>query len=261
MTFKKPKDITYTQMAQWVDENSHRVDCDEEKLVEYLFHLVYIKAQQASLFREFEQCDDFAIYCISKLMTRLRNLDEPPVKSIVNYIKTILTPWHSEYVRYYCSGCPDFDMCDFDLCDFSDYLVDASSENDYNAYNLGCLKITHVIRQHLKRIPRKLNSSEWSNIYTSCLLTLQDRIKAAVLLSQNNMAKQDPQLFNRIVRELKTKPPILYHIDESKSTYIAVLVNELIHAIAAELSFTIASKVSVSACLKSLVTAASNEEE
>ena len=261
MTFIKPTNITYTQMAIWVDQNGGCPECDEQTLVEYLFHLVYNKAQQAALFRDYEQYDDFSIYCVSRLISRLQNKQDAPVKSIVNYIKTILYPWHADYVRQFCSGSPDLEVTDFDLSDFSDYLVDITSEYDTHAYSVGCLNITHTIRNHLKKIPHKKNSSEWSNIYASCLLTLHDRISAAVSLSHKNLAVDDPNLFNRIVRGLKTRPPILYHLEESMSNYISVLVNELIHAISAELTFTFASKISVSACLKNMVIAASNDED
>ena len=45
------------------------------------------------------------------------------------------------------------------------------------------------------------------------------------------------------------------------SNYILTLVNELMHAVSAELSSAVAAKVSVSTCLKNLVTAANEAEE
>ena len=262
MTFKRPSNITYTQMAQWVDSNATLAECDENRLCQYLYYLVYIKAQQCSLCRDAEQFDDFSIYCLSKLFNRLRskNIAEP-VKSISNYIKTILSPWYAEYVREFCCGSADLELVDFDPSDFSDYLVDAASLYDQQAYNFDCFQVSVVVSKHLKRIPRKKNSAEWSNIYVSCLLTLHDRIKAAVLLSKNTAAKEDPLLMNAVIRMLKTKPPILFHVEESNSAYISVLVNEIVHAIAAELTSTTASKVTVGECLRNLVAAASNEEE
>ena len=46
MTFYKPKELTYTQIAQWVDSNHMSTDCDENKLCEYIYHLVVLKTQQ-----------------------------------------------------------------------------------------------------------------------------------------------------------------------------------------------------------------------
>ena len=261
MTFTKPHNITLTQMAQWVDANSYAEDRDEDKLVEYLYHLVYSSATKLSLFTDFDKYDDFALYCVMKFLTRFNNKEDQRVKSVTNYLKTVLTPWKAEYIRELCSGEPDVSIEDFDLNDFSDYLVDVSSEYDYEAYNFYYLKLSTILLQHLKQIPRKKHSAEWSNIYTSCLLTLQDRIKAAAALCDKDLAQDNPQLVNRIIRGLKTKPPILFHIEEERGPYISVLVNELIHALAMELTRTTHSKVSVSTCLHNLVKAANNEEE
>ena len=85
MTFTKPKDITLTQMAQWVDSNAYNSQRDELKLTEYLYHLIYTRAQQLSLFSDYDMYDDFAIYCVTKFFTRFNNTNEPPIKSVVNY--------------------------------------------------------------------------------------------------------------------------------------------------------------------------------
>ena len=54
---------------------------------------------------------------------------------------------------------------------------------------------------------------------------------------------------------------ILFHLHSNFTNYISVLVNELTHAIAVELTEQTSSPVTVSECLHSLVAAASNEEE
>ena len=261
MTFKKRQDITLTQMAQWVDANMSAITYDEATMVEYLYHLVFTRAQQCSLCRDYATCDDFSIYCVTKLLTRINNKSKEPLKSVVNYIRTVIELWWLEYIRLFCQGNPDLDVADFDLCDFGDYLIDSTSQSDYNSYACFCFRVSDVVRKHLKKIPRKKNDSEWSNICTSCMLTLHDRIKSAIDLSQKNTSKEHPCLLSRIIRSLKTKPPILFHIDESMSGYINVLVTELIHAISVELSDSLPVKVLPSSCLKNLIIAANNQEE
>lgn len=260
MTFKKSSDTSLTEMAVWVD-SAEVFSCDKDTLVEYLYHLVLFNAKQRSLFNDQDSYDDFSLFCVSKLLIRLNNTLKEPVKSIVNYIKNVLDPWHAEYVRTFCVGSPELNISDFNVSDFSDYLIDSSSENDYRVYDCFCLKVSDVVQKHLKRIPRKKHSCEWSNIYVSCLLTLQDRIETAANLSENSIVTQDPIFLSRVIRELKTRAPILFHIDESMSGYISVLVNEITHAIAAEISCSVASKITPSECLKHLVIAAANEEE
>ena len=259
MTFNRPRNLTLTSIAQWVD-SADLETCDQDKLVEYLYYLCYYNAQQRALFTNFETYDDFAIFCVSKLLTRLNNKKYTPIKSVVNYIKTVLTPWQSEYVRCFCCGDPDTPLEGFDITDFADYLVDISSECDFNTYTVCYTDIGDVIRKHLRKIPRKRKSAEWSNIYLSCLLTLQDRIKCAASFYAET-PEEETKILSRMIRSLKKRQPVLFHLDETKAPYITVLVNELIHAIANELTHRTHSLVSPSVCLKNLIIAANNDED
>ena len=123
-----------------------------------------------------------------------------------------------------------------------------------------CLNVTDVIFKHLRRIPVKRHSSEWTNIYISCLFTLKSHIEDAAVIAKDQKL-HDPKQIDELVRSLKLKKPILFHLDESKFNYVQTLVNEIIHALSVELSYSIASKVTVSACLRNMVTAANNAEE
>lgn len=263
MTYYKPKGLSITQIAQWVDSFGTTLDCDEDKLCEYLYHLVYFRTQQFSYFKNAEQIDDFCLYCVSRLYKRLRaEKTYGEVKSIANYIKNVISPWRAEYVKLFCSGTDDAEIADFDVLDYSDYLIDVASQYDYNAYAVECFKISDIVRKHLSKIPIRKNSSEWSNIYISCLMTLQDRINCATtLLNSKSSILRNPQRTDRVIRSLKAREPVLFHIDEVYANYITTLVNEIIHALSAEISYNIHSKVSVSACMRNLVAAACAEEE
>lgn len=260
MIFNKPK-LTFTQMAQWIDANCYTTDRDDNTLVEYLYHLFFIKAEKCGLFTCYENYEDFALFCVSKFLIRISNKTDAPVKSVVNYMKAVLLPWHAEYVKDFCYGSADIAIADFNVNDFSDYLIDITSENDYNTYDVYTMKLGTVVRAYLSRIPIRKHSPEWSNICTSCLLTIQDRLNCASSLSKKSVMSKDAVFLNRIVRGLKTKPPILFHLPESYATYISVLVNEITHVISTELTRFTHSYVSPSTCLQNLVKAANNDED
>lgn len=255
MTFNKPPDITFTQMAQWVDKNCYNPSCDEQQLCEYIYHIVVLRTQQCGYFKDIEQVDDFAIYCTSKALSRIRSSKANPIKSICNYLNNVLSPWRADYLREFCIGYADVEIADFDVSDFGDYLIDIASEEDFDKYFFDCVKVSDVVAKYLKRIPQRKNSAEWLNIYTSCLLTLKNRIQYAL-----DAPLSDKQS-SKYIRSLKKLPPILYHLDDSMNSYISVLVNELIHALCAQLTKTFHSRVSVTACMKNLIMAASNDEE
>lgn len=259
-TFKKPQNVTLTQMAQWVDKHEVITEEDKNLQVEYLYHLVLYRARQCALFRDNNIYDDFALYGVTKLLTRLNNKQELPVKSIANYIRTVIRHWYAEYVRLFCCGDPNLPQYDFDVNDFGDYLIDLSSETDYKMLVYFSSDITAAMKQHLCKIPHKRNSAEWMNICISCFLTLEDRVSSATTLI-NSALKNKTIATSRAFRRLRTAPPILFHLDDSYAAYISVLVNELIHVMSAELTSTLRSEVSVSDCLKNLVIAAQNNEE
>lgn len=261
MTFKRPKNITITQMAQWVDANAMLPSCDENKLCEYLYHLVVLKTNQCSFFNDQDAVDDFAMYCVGRLFSRLRRESSSgSVKSIVNYIRNIISPWYADYVREFYTGSKEAEIANFDVFDFSDYLIDVSSQKDFNAYNFCCITVSDVLLKHMKTLPRKRRDSEWSNIYVSCLLTLNNRIDEASRIASNQKIK-DPLKINSLIRSLKLREPILYRLDDSYKNYILTIVNEMTHALSVEVTHSIAAKVSPSACLRNMITASNNAEE
>lgn len=261
MTFKYPQNMTLTQIAQWVDSNMYEDSCNEEKLCEYIYHLVHAYAKKHIDYKNYEQLDDFLLYSCSRFFIRLRRSStSQPIKSIVNYIKSVTNLWYADYLRETSYGTPDAEYAEFDLFDFSDYLIDVSSEDDYHSYTLCYVDPSKVVYDYLKKIPVRCNSSEWVNIYISCLLTINNRIRTLVEMSKD-LNDSDTIKYNKIMRKAKLQKPILFHVDETMENYIQTLVNELIHAISAEISYTISSKVSVSTCLKNLVIAANEAED
>ena len=261
MTFTRPKDIKLVDMAIWVDKISTQNDYDENKLIEYLYHLVYSRAVQAVSFQDKETYDDFSIYCVSKLLTRLKNQEDEKVKSIVNYIKIVVPHWHAEYVKAFCTGSSEVEIADFDVTDFSEYLIDLTRLNDYNNFLIDDCKVCLIIKKYMRKLPVKIHSPEWCNIYISCLLTLNNMITSATVLSKKLYSSDDPMLLGRVIRSLKKKPPILFHIDENMSNYVSVLVNEIIHEISVELCYATSSQVDPTSCIKNLVIAANNDED
>lgn len=259
--FKTTPKCSLTEMAQWVDQELYLQDTSQEVLVEYLYRLIYFNFKTHNTFTNEETYDDFCLYCVSKVLTRLNNSKEEKVRSIVNYLKNVNTVWYNEYVRCFCSGSVDLEVADFNVVDFGDYLVDSASLYDNCAYNFNCFRVSDVVKHHLKHIPRKKRDPEWFNIYLSCLLTLNDRIRCACDLFSKNLLHEDPILLSRVIRGMKTKPPVLFHVDESMSNYIITLVNEVVHAISAELTTSTGFKITAESCLRGLVAAALNEEE
>ena len=95
--YRKPSNVTYTQMCIWIDENAYKEDCDEYTLFQYLYHLAGMLAFKRRFFEKNLYYHDFSIFAATKIFLRLRDKRQfgkavdktlPRIKSILNYTKT-----------------------------------------------------------------------------------------------------------------------------------------------------------------------------
>lgn len=253
MLYKKPSNIRYVDMAIWIDDNAYLDTCDDNKLYEYIYHLVYMLAYKNKLFSKYEYYDSFAIYGATRVFLRLKNKKQfeinyngdyklSKIKSVLNYIKTILYPMkvafeQETYVQTKAKNDED-SLYDIDL-DFHSQLTKTIDELNIVDFKCYLNDISKTIYNFLQIIPYSKNKSEWNNIYLSCLLTFLN----SITLSNKNINKfksyktlsKLESIDNLIIKE-QEDPVILYHLDKSMKNYILVLVNRLKHIIASDLS-------------------------
>lgn len=111
---KKPADMKYTDMCIYIDENRKKLlNAGEYPEVEntiynYLWLLVKALAIKKCMFNNFQDYDPYAFYAAHRLFYALRKnlINEGkvikgkkirPIKSILNYTKTLLYPMKIEY--------------------------------------------------------------------------------------------------------------------------------------------------------------------
>lgn len=108
-TFNKPHGLKYTDMAIYIDEHLNEVaeiNANPEvemKIYEYLYHLFYALAYKAGYFSDMHYYDDYSLYCAGQMymmlhrkMTKagqtMHGKEIKPVKSVLNYVKSVLYP-------------------------------------------------------------------------------------------------------------------------------------------------------------------------
>ena len=266
MTYTKPLDVTYTQMAIWIDEHVYTKDVDESLLYEYLYHLSNMLAGQASYFSTALEYDHFALYSASRLFQRLYNpkqfeLDDnqqpkmKQIKSILNYIKKVIYPYKVDFEMEFSIENKNMDVIQVGSFDLGSHMIESASLFDRLEFSVSIDSIASIVRSHLKKIPKRKNSSEWTNIYLSCMLTLLDSITLTrTMLSKYDALKlKKEEYLDSVYEELRYQKPILYHLPDSMSNYIRVLVNELRHVLASELSWKSDCYIPADASMKSLI--------
>ena len=256
MIYNKPKDITYTQMAIAIDDMAYSDDCDDELLFEYLYHLSMMLAVKARYFKTAKHYDDFAIFMASSAFFRLKNpkqymYDEDgnvkmtKLKSILNYLKVILYPRKVAFEQ------ENYAQTDLTLKEDENLLyvghtfankisssVDSLAKIEFK-YCLG--NCCNSIKEFLKNIPYKYKSAEWYNIYFSCLLSLMNLVTLSkdeqFKLSNAKYRTNDHSLLLEAYdRQQSEDFVILYHLDDNMKDYIRILVVQIKHIIAKDLS-------------------------
>lgn len=271
MIFVKPEGLRYVDMCIWIDENAYKEECDDNKLFEYLYFIAIMLAHKAKYFYKTKDYEDFAIFMATRAYFRLRNSKqyqynddgEPKMtklKSILNYMKSILYPCKVDFQQqFYAQTKVEIDDLDYHSeYSFSDKLNDTVDELTRVEFSI-CLSDTHKsIREFLKKIPYKTNSSEWQNIYMSCLLSFLNSITlsnddVSRIANYQNISRREIESVNRLCEQQLEDNIILFHLDNNMKNYIAVLVREIKHIIALELSKDLKTYVPAHQGVESLV--------
>lgn len=246
--YKKPNNVTYTQMCIWIDANAYKENCNEELLFEYLYHISRMLAYKRRFFDRADYYDDFAIFMATRIFMRLKNKKQfsenkklEKIRSVLNYAKSILYSTKVQfeemsYAQNYVSLDEKDIPYDYSLHDSIISAVDDLSISDFKSY-LGDL--VRTARGFLYSLPHK-DKAEIDNIYTSCMLSFLN----SVVLSNKNKEKMQklmssgkltPEHIDKMYKSERENSIILYHVDVSMKSYITVLVNELRHLFAKDL--------------------------
>ena len=97
--YQKPKDVTMIDMCIYIDNNVYTENHNDQKIFEYLYHIIKMKARDKRYFHDLKYYEDFAIFGATQVYMRLVNPrqykykeDEEPelkkIKSVLNYINS-----------------------------------------------------------------------------------------------------------------------------------------------------------------------------
>lgn len=253
MTYHKDPDITYNQMAMYIDENIYSEEPDIELIYQYMYHIIYMLAKHNRYFKYNDDYDKFSLYMSTQIYLRYQNKDQyvlddsgnpklEKVKSVMNYIKQTIGVYKIRFQNKEFSQNITHEEYEFD--------IDYSFDNVLQTYidNLNCSEFTMTLndvgktcRKFLSSIPYKQNSKMWLNIYLSVMMTFLNRMTLKQphierLKTLTDRVKCKNYHIMDIYDELDMEKPILYHLPEHMSNYIDVLCRQLKHLVGKDLS-------------------------
>jgi len=274
MIFKKPANVSYTDMCIYIDKHAYEPDCDDNLMYEYLYHILYMLARKSKYFSAEHYYSDFALQSASKMFIRYRNpkqfeIDEETqqpkltkIVSVLNYVKCKLYPMKVEFEQN--------NYCQLYNKEYEDELNDPIVETEFfrKLYTDNALhkveftdylrRIVIVIRKELSKIPYVSDKVAWRNIYISCLLTLLNSITLSnknkeKLYIKNNYMYTKESYIEKVYREEAADPVLLYHLDSTMKPYIFVLTNKVKSVVAKDLSSMIKSWEPTEEVMKSVL--------
>lgn len=276
LTYMKPKELKYTDLAIWIDNNVYSGTFDVETCYKYLYLLCAMLTAHLGFFRCEKDLDEFSLFVASGLYNRLTNKKQFETKpdgtpkmekitSILNYMKNVLPRYKYDF-DIVINGMPtdkNVEVITTPTFAFDAYV----GENTYIYETLdpsfSFQGLSGIVKRHLKKIPYKKHSAEWENIYISCLLTLLN----TVTLDQQQQQKLKTTVRNRrflldnLYKDLRHQDPILYHLPDSYKNYILTLVNELRDVIAAEVSWSGDTHINCESSVENLLLYSYGKEE
>ena len=255
VTFNKPKGLKYTDMCIYIDKNLPLIveqgknPTVEDKIYEYLYHIVYALARKGMYFRHFKDYDEFALFAAGDFFMKLRKKQRDagkvirgkevkPVKSCLNYIKAVIYPFKVNYQNASFSGVFNPEV-GYDTGTLNSILKD-KIRTSYNSDLETCFtdnikRVPQMLLDILKRSPYRNDKILIHKLYMSCIMTLIDEftLKNSVKRRLGNQKfKGDLHKAGNFEKAYlankSSENPIMWHLEESGlEDYVKFLVRKI----------------------------------
>jgi hypothetical protein len=243
MLYSKPKNLKYTDMCIFFDENFwlDTEEFDEVTCYKYLYTIIYMLASKKKLLRLYSDYDSFVMFASTTVymrMLRRKREKREKIKSILNYLnsclKHIKNTWQGQEYSQQISA--DDDEVDIEV------LKDKLRENVSTQYSH---HITEAVIDSFKEIPGiiqdVIKGSPYSNdkvmirnIELSCLITMYKSFMLSKRTMKNLKASNEVNI--NLFNMNKENSLTLFRLDESMRDTINVLCNKCRKAISEKIS-------------------------
>lgn len=246
--FHKPPDLKYTDLCIYIDEHMHlckeagKYPEVETRIFEYLYHIVYALSLKDNMFPNFADYEPFSLDTAGELFITMRDkyLREgeitrsgkviEPVKSCLNYIKSVLFPLKVNYQRanYTVVLNPEVNIS----TDILSADLKEAIRSDYRWYLESDIltvirEISVPLNKILRNTPYRKDLLMMERLKISCILTFLGQLTLPEKLQNKFKDKPgsdeiDQKLMNC---HLDNKDEVyLWHINEGLRDYVKLLV-------------------------------------
>lgn len=176
----RPKDMRYVDMCIWIDNHIYEPDCDLELAYSYMYKIAYMLGCKKKYFKRAEDYEGFASLVASSTYLRMTNPKKSKVKSVLNYMKSIL---YFRKIVYENSAYqeildPEYTK-KFDSDAFASRYRETLEAKNKEITKQATLDILSTVPLIIKsHIPASVKNNKLLclNVYISCLLTMLNHL-------------------------------------------------------------------------------------
>lgn len=245
MLYKKPDNLTLTQLCMYVDEKAYSEEHDPQHIFEYLFHICRALAREYRYFSHNKYYyDDFAIYAATRLYLRLTNkkqfeLDEKgnpklkKIKSILNFTSAIIYKLKVDFEQSEYYHTPKIKNEEEYYINYNSEVILNNYSNDFSKlyFKIMIEEAASLCEECLQSLLINKKSSLYMNILTSIKLSL---IKQFTLTKTDKKEIKNLIKTNRLLSEhineffnQKQNKIILFHLGNSYKDLITILCRKV----------------------------------
>ena len=270
MTFNKPKNVRYVEMAMYVDEKIKQDTVSEEEsslIYEYLYHLIYMLSVKSKFFNKEEYYDEFSLMLATDVFHRIftnpkLNETKPDgtpkmkrIKSCLNYIKAILYGRKVAYEqKNYSQKYVELESVDISQADSINTITNLRDSLNFDTeinLNVYFDSISKTIKHYIQHnSPYRKNKMMVKNIYISCMLSILNSLTFSnnTKTELENKYSSPEAKFKYLCSEYKNNRDnciILYHLPQKYKNYITVLVRQLYSLIGKDIQSICTQRISI----------------
>lgn len=249
VTFNKPANLKYTDLAIYIDANAHKIKNEgeypevEAKIYEYLYHILYALACKAGYFRQFDDYDYYACYGAAEIFVTMRKklLDEGkeirgkkvvPIKSSLNFIKATMFPLKINYQKENFGEVIDpaiHSSTDALKKNFTEAIQQQYRPSMIETYYETANEIPDLIRKVIKKTPFRNHKDLCQKLYLSITLTLLNDLTVPTKLYKRLIKRLDKNPSTKATKKLiksyvnNIEPALLWHLDIGFQNYVRIL--------------------------------------
>lgn len=241
--FKKPSDMRYVDLCIWIDENFYKDDCDYNTAYTYMWLIAYMLAAKQKYFNTQAEYEEFSSILAYSTYQRMMNKNRPPIKSVLNYMKSILYFRKCAYdvqkqQRIIDPKFDDWDPVSYTESCKSSYEVSVGSDRLFEGVTQTLKDVPRIIKKNIPKV-FKGDKVEYENIYISCLLSMINKVTLPAVYDDKLQSKlESSPTFDEVkyYKKYLDNDIILWHLPESFEVVVMTIINKVNNIIVNEIN-------------------------